>query len=187
MQCDGAIWSELDLQAFLSRFADPRSLARYLLQRNWLTAYQINQIYLGKAKVVELHFFGGLTYAETATALDVSEATVDRDLRMAKAMLARAMSGGFPSFAPSDAWSSATAGAIGAGTSHACRESGRSARLMTSLSSTMPLPRRRKHTRSGRTTFSSTPACRASGWKRVTRPAPNSLAPRPASWAGRIS
>lgn len=46
-----------------------------------------------KAKVVELHFFGGLTYAETATALDISEATVDRDLRMAKAWLAREMSG----------------------------------------------------------------------------------------------
>lgn len=41
-----------------------------------------------KARVVELHFFGGLTYAETAAALDISEATVDRDLRMAKAWLA---------------------------------------------------------------------------------------------------
>jgi RNA polymerase sigma-70 factor (ECF subfamily) len=41
-----------------------------------------------KARVVELHFFGGLTYAETSTALGISEATVDRDLRMAKAWLA---------------------------------------------------------------------------------------------------
>lgn len=41
-----------------------------------------------KARVVELHFFGGLTYAETAAALEISEATVDRDLRMAKAWLA---------------------------------------------------------------------------------------------------
>jgi len=41
-----------------------------------------------KAKVVELHFFGGLTYAETAEVLGISEATVDRDLRMAKAWLA---------------------------------------------------------------------------------------------------
>jgi len=40
-----------------------------------------------KARVVELHFFGGLTYAEIAAALEVSEATVDRDLRMAKAWL----------------------------------------------------------------------------------------------------
>lgn len=41
-----------------------------------------------KAKVVELHFFGGLTYAEIASAVQISEATVDRDLRMAKAWLA---------------------------------------------------------------------------------------------------
>lgn len=41
-----------------------------------------------KARVVELHFFGGLTYTETSTALGISEATVDRDLRMAKAWLA---------------------------------------------------------------------------------------------------
>ncbi len=44
-----------------------------------------------KAQVVELHFFGGLTYAETASALGISEATVDRDLRMAKAWLAAEM------------------------------------------------------------------------------------------------
>ncbi len=46
-----------------------------------------------KAKVVELHYFGGLTYPETAAALDVSEATVDRDLRMAKAWLANELRG----------------------------------------------------------------------------------------------
>lgn len=40
-----------------------------------------------KARAVELHFFGGLTYEETARALDVSPATIDRDLRMAKAWL----------------------------------------------------------------------------------------------------
>jgi RNA polymerase sigma factor (TIGR02999 family) len=36
-----------------------------------------------KARVVELHYFGGLTYPETATALGLSAATVDRELRMA--------------------------------------------------------------------------------------------------------
>jgi RNA polymerase sigma factor (TIGR02999 family) len=41
------------------------------------------------AKVVELHYFGGLTYAETAEALGVSAATVDRDLRFARAWLHR--------------------------------------------------------------------------------------------------
>lgn len=40
-----------------------------------------------KARAVELHFFGGLTYDETAAALGVSAATVDRDLRVAKAWL----------------------------------------------------------------------------------------------------
>lgn len=41
------------------------------------------------ARVVELHFFGGLTYEETAEALQISAATVDRDLRFARAWLHR--------------------------------------------------------------------------------------------------
>jgi DNA-directed RNA polymerase specialized sigma24 family protein len=40
------------------------------------------------ARVIELHYFGGLTYAETSIALEISEATVDRQLRLAKAWLA---------------------------------------------------------------------------------------------------
>ncbi|MDT8341053.1 MAG: ECF-type sigma factor [Longimicrobiales bacterium] len=42
-----------------------------------------------KARVIEAHIFGGLTYEETARALGISPATVDRDLRLAKAWLAR--------------------------------------------------------------------------------------------------
>jgi len=42
-----------------------------------------------KARVIEAHIFGGLTYEETGKALGISAATVDRDLRMAKAWLAR--------------------------------------------------------------------------------------------------
>ncbi len=42
-----------------------------------------------KARAVELHYFGGLTYDETAAALGVSAATVDRELRLAKAWLHR--------------------------------------------------------------------------------------------------
>jgi len=42
-----------------------------------------------KARVIEAHIFGGLTYEETAAALGISPATVDRDLRLAKAWLAR--------------------------------------------------------------------------------------------------
>jgi RNA polymerase sigma factor (TIGR02999 family) len=42
-----------------------------------------------KARVVELHYFAGLNYDETAAALDISPATVHRDLRLAKAWLRR--------------------------------------------------------------------------------------------------
>lgn len=38
-------------------------------------------------KVVELHFFGGLTVEEVAEVLDIGSATVKRDLRAAKAFL----------------------------------------------------------------------------------------------------
>ena len=40
-----------------------------------------------KARLIELHFFGGLTYKEMAEALEVSQATVHRELRLAKAWL----------------------------------------------------------------------------------------------------
>ena len=42
-----------------------------------------------KSQVVELLFFGGLTYDEAAATLGISAATVQRDLRMAKAWLHR--------------------------------------------------------------------------------------------------
>ncbi len=42
-----------------------------------------------KSRVVELRYFGGLTVAETAAALDVSEETVLRDWRLAKAWVIR--------------------------------------------------------------------------------------------------
>ena len=40
-----------------------------------------------KASVVELVYFGGLTYDEVAAALDISRATAHRDLRLARAWL----------------------------------------------------------------------------------------------------
>jgi RNA polymerase sigma factor (TIGR02999 family) len=42
-----------------------------------------------KAKVVEMNFYGGMTYDEISEALGISPATVDRELRMAKAWLYR--------------------------------------------------------------------------------------------------
>jgi len=41
------------------------------------------------AKMVELHYFGGLTYQELSETLKVSEATVDREIRLAKAWMMR--------------------------------------------------------------------------------------------------
>jgi len=48
---------------------------------------QLKGIDSRKADVLELHFFGGMTYPEIAASLDISEATVDRDLRFAKAWI----------------------------------------------------------------------------------------------------
>lgn len=46
-----------------------------------------------QARVVELCYFGGLTYPEIADLLGISEATVDRDLRHARAWLRRELAG----------------------------------------------------------------------------------------------
>ncbi|MGH7460722.1 MAG: ECF-type sigma factor, partial [Longimicrobiales bacterium] len=45
-----------------------------------------------QAMMVEYRFFGGLDLTETATLLDVSEATITRDWRAARAWLARELS-----------------------------------------------------------------------------------------------
>jgi RNA polymerase sigma factor (TIGR02999 family) len=42
-----------------------------------------------KSDIVEMLFFGGMTYDETAVALGISPATVHRELRMAKAWIRR--------------------------------------------------------------------------------------------------
>mgnify|MGYP001006374194 CR=1 FL=1 len=46
---------------------------------------------IDEARIVELHYFGGLTHAEIATALEIHVNTVARDLRFAQAWLQRAM------------------------------------------------------------------------------------------------
>ncbi len=50
---------------------------------------QLSELDQRKGRVVELRFFGGLTIDETADCLSVSHATVERDLKLAKAWLAR--------------------------------------------------------------------------------------------------
>lgn len=47
-----------------------------------------------QARIVECRFFAGLSVEETAAALDVSEPTVKRDWRVARAWLAREMAAG---------------------------------------------------------------------------------------------
>jgi RNA polymerase sigma factor (TIGR02999 family) len=49
-----------------------------------------------KGEVVELRFFGGLSVAETAEALDISPESVSRDWRLAKVWLLRELSGRVP-------------------------------------------------------------------------------------------
>lgn len=49
-----------------------------------------------KSQVVELRFFGGLSVEETAEVLKISEQTVMRDWKFAKAWLMRALSGDEP-------------------------------------------------------------------------------------------
>lgn len=46
-----------------------------------------------KAQVVELRFFGGLSIEETAGVLGLSHATVERDLKLARAWLRKEMAG----------------------------------------------------------------------------------------------
>ena len=53
---------------------------------------QLSQIDPRKAQIIELIFYGGLTYNEIAEALDISPATVDRELRFAKAWIYRQLS-----------------------------------------------------------------------------------------------
>jgi RNA polymerase sigma factor (TIGR02999 family) len=46
-----------------------------------------------KAKSVELHYFGGMTYEEAAAAMEISPATFHREIRLARAWLQRELGG----------------------------------------------------------------------------------------------
>lgn len=47
-----------------------------------------------KSQVVELRFFGGLSIEETARVLQISDSTVERDWKFARAWLTRELTGG---------------------------------------------------------------------------------------------
>ena len=55
------------------------------LLRLWQRGEDLSRLDERKSRAVELHSFGGLTYDETASALGVSVAIVNRELRAAKA------------------------------------------------------------------------------------------------------
>ena len=54
---------------------------------------QLAQLDARQAQIVELRYFAGLNIPETAEALDISESTVTREWRMARAWLQRALEG----------------------------------------------------------------------------------------------
>lgn len=67
------------------RVADPVSADIIDLDEALQTLATIDE---RKSDVLVLHYFGGMTYDEISVAVGVSAATVDRDLRLAKAWLA---------------------------------------------------------------------------------------------------
>jgi RNA polymerase sigma factor (TIGR02999 family) len=56
----------------------------------------LQQIEPRLAQVIELHYFGGLTYDQIAAAVDTSAATVHRDIRLARAWLLNEIGGDKP-------------------------------------------------------------------------------------------
>jgi RNA polymerase sigma factor (TIGR02999 family) len=67
--------------------ADPGSLSPILQLDQALT--RLEAFDARKARVVELRCFAGLSIADTAVAMDLSHATVERDLKVAKAWLSK--------------------------------------------------------------------------------------------------
>jgi RNA polymerase sigma factor (TIGR02999 family) len=55
---------------------------------------QLTKVDERMARTLELHYFGGLTCPEIAQAMEVSETTIHRQLRLAKAWLLKELSGG---------------------------------------------------------------------------------------------
>ena len=82
----GASWVRVDLASpdLLAAAGDPETV---LALDGALEA--LAEVDGRRAQVAELHFFAGLSVAETARALDCSPATVSRDWRLARAFLAR--------------------------------------------------------------------------------------------------
>lgn len=56
-----------------------------------LALEKLQRIDARKAQIVELSFYGGMTYDEIAATMSLSAATVDRELRFSRAWLQRAL------------------------------------------------------------------------------------------------
>lgn len=76
--------------SFDDAFDQPHHSDRELLALDE-TLHVLQRLRPRQAQIVESRFFGGLDVAETAAVLEVSEATVHREWRVAKAWLAAAL------------------------------------------------------------------------------------------------
>ncbi|QOY88486.1 sigma-70 family RNA polymerase sigma factor [Paludibaculum fermentans] len=81
----GAEWISLDDPLKPIQVADPAAAIGILELDEALS--QLARQDERKAQIVELVYFGGLTYEEAAAAMEISPATLHRDLRLAKAWL----------------------------------------------------------------------------------------------------
>lgn len=79
---------ELDAEATVSR----ERAAELVALDEALDALQ--KIYPRRSKVVELRYFGGMSNKEASAVLDISEATIERDWRFARAWLYRELGNG---------------------------------------------------------------------------------------------
>lgn len=80
--------AKVSFEEGMGLFSDDQSEALLALDEALQRLEAINDRH---GRVVECRFFGGLTIEETATALDISTATVARDWQMARAWLKREM------------------------------------------------------------------------------------------------
>jgi RNA polymerase sigma factor (TIGR02999 family) len=85
-------WRRVSLDEAMVR-AEPRDLEILALEE---ALSELASLDPDKARLVELRYFGGLSLEETADVLRVSESTVTREWRMAKAWLFRRITGASP-------------------------------------------------------------------------------------------
>jgi RNA polymerase sigma factor (TIGR02999 family) len=78
--------SDRDFVTFTESFGDGATSAEEVLALD-AALLELTELDPRQGEMVELHYFGGLLQREVAAALEVSESTVDRGLRAARAWL----------------------------------------------------------------------------------------------------